>query len=546
MNENNSIGLESLISAVTIFKDRAQVTRTAKISLEIGEHLLLFDKLPRSVEEKSIQVNGKGNAILRDVKFKQTYYAEIPNTEIKKIYDELQKLQDEKLEITDKINQANKEKTFIENITTKLTSTNEKSNSTQLDPDKWVKMVEFYRSKQESIDNEIRNANIKNRSIDKKINKIQQEIENINDSQYKTKNQVEVLIEVKEASEVILDLSYIVYGPTWQPFYDLRVSSNNKRMHITYNALICQNTTENWDNVQISLSTAQPNISGQQPELAPWHISKMDHHYFDEMSAMPLGSAMEKTRGISSSPKKAKQMMPSEEAEDFEPLSQEEAPELDIESSDIETKATSVVFNVPGKNNIISDNHQHKVTIMMYDFPVHFRYSSVPKLAPYAYLKAKVINKTDYPFLAGATNVFLDNNFVANAKLDLVVPGEEFWTFLGVDESLKIEHKFLKKYHTQAGVFSKFNKFTYEYLITIINNKQSEEELVIWDQLPISEHEKIKINLISPEFKENNKNIKKNEDNFLEWFYKVKPAEKIEINFKFAVEYPEDMQITGL
>jgi len=53
-----------------------------------------------------------------------------------------------------------------------------------------------------------------------------------------------------------------------------------------------------------------------------------------------------------------------------------------------------------------------------------------PSFPPNAYLKAKVVNETDFPFLPGATKVFLDGDFVANSGMDLVAPAEEFWTFL--------------------------------------------------------------------------------------------------------------------
>ena len=60
-----------------------------------------------------------------------------------------------------------------------------------------------------------------------------------------------------------------------------------------------------------------------------------------------------------------------------------------------------------------------------------FEYNTVPKLAQHAFLRAKVINDSSYPFLAGPANVFLDKSFVTETKLTSTSPGEEFSCSLG-------------------------------------------------------------------------------------------------------------------
>ena len=219
---------------------------------------------------------------------------------------------------------------------------------------------------------------------------------------------------------------------------------------------------------------------------------------------------------------------------------------MQIQEAAVETKATSVVFVVNGNNTINSDNLPHKVTIAIHDFPAYFRYSTVPKLAPYAYLKAKVKNESTFPFLPGETNVFLDNNFVANAYMDPVAPLEEFWTFLGVDEGMKVVYKFIGKYEKNEGIISKKTKIIYEYLTVITNHKKTDEEIVVWDQLPISGNEHILVTLIEPKYDKNTDLLKMDSHKNMEWFFKPKAGEKIEIPFKFSVDYPKDSRIIGL
>ncbi|MCF8069067.1 MAG: mucoidy inhibitor MuiA family protein [Desulfobacterales bacterium] len=528
--------LESEILEATVYADRAMVTRVAEIKLQKGEHVLLFDNLPDVTERNSIQVNGKGKALLKDIKFTRLHFADITDEAVKVLYDKREKLSDEMTAANDVMTHAANEKVFVENITKKLTSTNKESTESVLDPAKWMEMVSFYRSRLDELDKEIRKTEKDKRAIQQELNKVNHEINEIANRQSKMKNQVSVLVNMKSDGPLTLMLSYIVYGPGWYPAYDIRVSTDKKNMNISYNAVIRQNTTENWNNVKIKLSTAKPNISGRQPELRPWYVDIMK----------PGTSApAEKSLGEAGAVRMDNQMFLSKSADD-KLKDEDDEQEMTIRTASIETKTTSVVFAVPGQNTVKSDNQEHKVTIGIENFAAQFRYSAVPRLSPYAYLKANVTNKTEYPFLPGKTSIFLDNNFVANARMNLVAAGEDFWTFLGIDEGIKVEHKLVKRYRKNEGIFTQKQKVIYEYLMEITNNKKTEEEIVIWDQIPISNNQAVVVELIEPQYKEDTDKLKKNEHDFLEWYFKPEAGEKITIPFQFSVEYPKDQKAVGI
>jgi len=529
--------IKSYISAVIVYNDRAEVTRTTTEKLDAGEHLLVFDFLPEVIEPNSVQVKGRGNATLKDIKFKAVHYEEVPDLDVKKLFEEIRKIEEAIAELDDKVEHAEKEKAFVEDIAKRLTVSTAKSEAFEFNPDKWIKMVEFYRAKNDELAREIRTAHKEKNILNDKFGKLSKEINDIGAAQQKRKNQVEATIIMNEPGELVLDLIYIVYGPSWEPVYDLRVSTDNKSMNLSYHAMIRQNTREDWNDVDLRLSTARPHISGEQPELSPWRIDVCKPMVMRSMSAP---SPVQVRAGS------ARQMFNKESAMEFEEESFDDVPEISAVESTVETGATSVLFAVGGKNTIVSGNDQHKVTILIKDFPAYFRYSSVPKLAQFAYLKAQVKNQTEYPLLPGKSNIFLDNNFVANSYLKLAAPGEEFWTYLGVDEGMKIEYKFINKYEVTEGVFSKTSKLMYEYLIVIKNNKKAEADLVIWDQLPVSGNEEIRVALVEPDYRKDSDSLKMNEDKYLEWFFKPKPGQEIKIPFKFSVEYPKNIIVSGL
>ena len=249
--------VESKITSVTVYSDRAQITRSATTYLTKGEHKILFDELPQSIEQNSIQANGKGNAIIRDVTFKTEQFAQITDESKKALNDELLALQDDKITYNDKKSQAQDEKRVVKDILTKLTSTTEKTEKVELDPEKWIKMVEFYRSKQETLDKEIRETDKFVRDINAEIDKIKRDIRELGQQAYKYKNMVEVLVDMQKDGNLTLDLSYIVYGPSWSPVYDIRVDSQEKTMNLTYKSNIFKQPVKT--GITLILNFLQPN-----------------------------------------------------------------------------------------------------------------------------------------------------------------------------------------------------------------------------------------------------------------------------------------------
>ncbi|MBN2402867.1 MAG: mucoidy inhibitor MuiA family protein [Spirochaetes bacterium] len=545
INENSGeITVDSKIDKITVYSDRAMITRTASVELNAGEQSLLFHNIPYEIDVNSVRVQGSGDAVLKDIQIKTAYFSEVQGEAVKKLFDRKKAIEDSLKEITDKLNEAKNEKKFIEAISVKLTSSSEKSGPVELSPDKWEKMVRFYRTRQEALNKEIRETGRARQQVQNQLNQVNNEIAHLQNRQNKSKYDIHALVQMKKRGKLKLNLSYLIYNTGWRPAYDMRVSTEEHKLNIAYNAVVRQNTAEDWDNVSLELSTARPGVGGQHPELTPWRISRFIPVYPKAAPSRDYeGSEMRKKEAMS----QMMNVMPSEkdEASAAEP-EEAPAPAIVSENAGVSSQTTSVVFQIPGRHSIPGNNEEHKVTIMLKEFDVNFRYSAVPKLTPYAYLKARAVNQTEYPMLPGNTNIFLDNNFVANARLQNVAPGEEFWTFLGIDEGIKVEHKLLKKDVSAEGVFSKINKVTYDYLIQLTSNKKHEEEIVVWDQIPIAESQDIKVELLEPQYQKDSGRLKKNELEYLEWMYKIKPGEKIKIQLKFSVTHPENMKVTGL
>ena len=524
------------IESVTLYRDRAQVVRSTTKEFPAGRYSLVFDNIPAAIDEHSLQVNRQGHAILHDVRLKKVFVKANSNARLDTLNKQLQDVKDKTREADDRLVQLKSEKTVITQIVAKATSPQEKNTQSNLDTTKWVKLADFHRERGIKLDKEIRQTEQQKRVHDEEQEKLTRQIVFLNTDQGKEKNQVEVAVEVTQTGKITLDLSYIVSGSSWTPLYDLRVNSDKKLIDLTYNAVIRQNTAEDWDNVKIKLSTAQPQLGGEVPTQTPQYLT-----LYDPTDVSVVGGGFKSKDRIDQSRGKAEFGNQQLNAKSEPVVIAKKLPlNAPVEVSKVEDQLSSAVFIIHEKNTIKSDNTPHKVQIMQQQMPVSLRYTSVPKLSPYAYLKAGVVNKTAYPLLAGTTNVFLDNNFVASAAIDTIAPNEMFWTHLGVDDGIKVKYKFINKFEEKSGVFTKSQKYTYEFQINVTNTKKHPIDLWVSDQLPISRDKEITIELLSA--KDHIEKI--TEHQFVLWKFNPKADEKISIPLKYSITFPVEKKLS--
>jgi len=211
---------------------------------------------------------------------------------------------------------------------------------------------------------------------------------------------------------------------------------------------------------------------------------------------------------------------------------------------------TSTSFQIPRKATIMSDSKPHKVTIAMIDLKPRFTYTTVPCKSPNVYLKATVTNTTtDVPFLAGPLSVFMDSNFVANSNIKTVSPQEHFGMFLGTDNGVKVEYKSMENKKKEGGGYftGKTNSEYCQYLISLKNTKAQEVSIAVYDHLPMSNDDMLKVKLLEPQLKEPNKDtgesIKLNKHNNVEWRLKLAAGAKQDITFAYSIEWPNGRNV---
>ena len=531
--------VNSTISAVTVYTDRAVITRSASVDLPGGTTELVFANLPQALNERSLQVSGRGTAqaLILDVSAKQTYVDFTPNARVKELEDQLKGLGKQVRGLDDRTNLLNTQQSMLDKMETALFAPPTKD-VPRPDLNQFTSSLNYLTEQKAKLTTERAALDEQREELSNKINTVQSQLNELRGAGGRAFKTVTVRVSAPQAGSLDVALSYTVPGASWAPSYDARVLSSERAVNLGYFGIVRQNTGEDWKEVALTLSTARPGLGGAAPVLTVWNVDVFNPILLRQRAEEGRLNMAKSAREVNAPTAVNMQTFTTGVADMAAP----EEKDAEMASATIEAGATSASFKIAAAASVPSDNSPQKVPITSATLKASPEYLTVPKRLATAYLTAKVVNSSDFPLLAGAMNVFLDGTFVATSSLRTVMSGEKFDLALGADEGISVKHKRVNKFTEDTGLTNSGKRITYEYLITVQNNKRTTERVIVADQIPLSRNEKIVVKQLTPAPGE----LKPTDEGSLKWTLDLKPGEKRELTVKFTIDYPNDVTVGGL
>ena len=535
----------SQLTAATVYLDRAVLTRTARVDLPAGQSELVFERLPAGLVDQSLQVTGRGTATatILDVSARTTFVAATPSMRVKALEDELIGLQQQDRAFADRLGHLSQQRALLAKIESAMTTPPTGDAATPRPTfEDWQKLLTFQTETLTRLTSEQQTVDRQRADLEAKIAAVEAQLNALRGQQpegraFKT---VTVRVAATTAGSLDVTLGYAVPGASWTPAYDARLRGETRVVELTYYGVVRNGTGEDWNNLALTLSTARPSMGGGAPELPAWIV--------DVSRPMPMPLAIEMRRKEMSERQAFNQMAVASAA----PMADARvAQDAGLAFSTIEAGTTSATFKIATPVTLASDSTSQKVAITSAKLPGNLQYQATPKLLEAAFLRASVTNTGEFPFLAGPVSTFLDDTFVATSRLKTVMPGERFELALGVDDAIAVKRHLVNRFAEDTGLTNSGRRVTYEFLVTITNNKKTAERVVFTEAIPVSRDEKIVVKLLTPLERELGtaavpKEVSREEDGKLVWRLDLKPGEQREIPLKVSIDHPADVQVVGL
>jgi len=539
--------LETTITAVTVYPDRARVTRRGKIGAEPAQYRLEIPELPLALSPESVRVSGRGTARARlgGVDVRRAFYTETPSTTAAELERRIKEIGDQETALTDEESMLKASLDFLNGLAQQGESYGKGLAYGKFSVKESTELLEFLNERTTAAQDRRRAIAVAKRELAREKEKLQRELKQIHSARPRERYAAIIELEAFTAGDLDVELTYVVGKASWTPLYDMRLTEGNEGdeseepgVEISYLAQVTQRSGEDWSGVNLTLSTARPALSATLPELSPWYVQV----YYP---SPPVMAAAAPSAGLAL--RKAARFAKEEEAEALEEddvlfaVPAMPPVEVTVAQAEVGQEGAAVTFTVAQPTDVPSDGSPHKTAVATLSLTPELDYLTAPKLVPAAYRRATITNDTEFVLLPGPTNIFYGDEFVGTTQLKHVAPNEEFKVFLGADDRIKVERKLVTR-QVDKRLLGDRRRLHYAYQIEVKNLRQRAEKVFVQDQLPVSGHEEIKVREeeIVP------RPDKKTDLGILEWELTMEPGQETKLTFEFTVEHPRNLTVTGL
>lgn len=274
--------VDSKVIEATVFKDRAMVTRSSNVILEKGENELVFSQLTTDLKDESVRISASGNGEIKivDVKVERKFTTEIRKDDIKQLQKKIDDLKNDMQVASDQIAVFESKKQFIESLKAEsIKYANQKILSTTNSTKEWTDILNFVDKNLKEIYLGLREQISKRSKLDEEIKSLQATINQSKTVEQKNYKEIIVKIDASQNAKAEVKASYIVNSASWYPIYDARVDSKSKQVELDFFGMIQQSTGEDWKNIKLTFSTADPLSIKSLPQLNPWFIDVVQMSY---------------------------------------------------------------------------------------------------------------------------------------------------------------------------------------------------------------------------------------------------------------------------
>lgn len=515
--------ISSEISDVVVYLKGAQVTRTANVSVGSGKSILLFKGLTPRLNANSLQVAAGNGITILSVNHSIDYL------ESQKSDALAQKLVNRRDELQDSIAlNKNSRQIYIKEREMLVSNQSIGGQQTGVNVEQLIKATDFFRQRLTEIEEKLFENNRTTLEMQRRLDKINRQLNELNARDDQPTSTIKVTISTNRNVNAPVELTYTVRDARWQPFYDIRVENTDAPVTLVYKAKVFQSTDENWDNVNLTLSTGNPTISNYKPELQPWFLYPGPVRRPEVMASMNI---------VEDDVELDEELIIEDKEEKARSVRIRGVSSLGKQNVTTIQQQTTTAFKIQIPYTIPSDNQGYDVAVSDHQVKADFQYATVPKRSPHVYLIAHIANWNELNLLTGQANIYFDQTYQGKTVLNPYSSEDTLNLSVGRDPGIIVERE-LQKDFSSKSFFGNNAKETKAWKITVRNSKNTKASVIMEDQYPISTNSDIKVELEKSDGAQVNP-----QTGMLNWDLNLAPGETKELRFIYTVRYPKEMDL---
>jgi uncharacterized protein (TIGR02231 family) len=508
--------IESRAVEITFFEDRAQVRRTATVTLQAGQQEVSIAGVTLLVDDTTLvaRIRGEGDARVLTSRVRRRMRTVAVATE-----DEIESLEEKQLQAWQALEEARVELTLTKNQRDRVVGL-EQSLLRAMYPvptgentgaEQWRGAFEKLVASAEELDGQYAEAVEAVAERRRAESRARVLLEQAKMEKPEIESTVEVQIEAEQEGSYELELEYYTPCALWRPSHIARLAGDRKSMSLRMFGTVWQQTGEVWNNVKCRFSTARPTQAAEAPLLRE-----------DVLYARPKTEQERRVVQV--------------EARDVDIAStgSERAGQVD-EMPGVDDGGEPLTLVAVENVSIPSTGEPFRVEVNQAQVDCETGLVAYPERSSVPFLRARGVWEHDIPVLAGPVVVMRGNEYAGRSRIDFVPPGERFELGFGVDSGISL-HRSLDDEHKTTAVTGK-NILHRTIKIFVSNLSDERRYLNVLERVPVSELEEVTVKKIQSE-------VTPDEDGFVEFAVELEPREVRTHEIRYRVEYGSKVRLT--
>lgn len=530
--EDGAKTLTTRVSEVTVYADRARVTRRSPLEAGDDTRRFAIRGLPGWIDEGSVRAlivpPSAGQVV--DVEVRSTFLARADAEEVRKaearvreVADEIASLDDERGVLDAQARQIDSIRAFsMEKLPKDAVTRDIKVSS-------YAEIVDFVAEGLRKNAKARRELEKKRRDLAPELQARQRTLAEVQEKAQLEQRTVLVTVSGTKGAAT-LELAYMTPGATWEPVTELRARPAAAVVTLASFAVVTQTSGESWDGAKIRLSTQRPGATLRIPELEALLVGGNGPSLARAMGAPEdtFARAVQEYEGKNVLLRKTElNAMVQEQRARQQRMGQV------FES--LESRGTTAHFEALSAATVRSDGRPVRVPLGTNELTAKHRVVAAPEASLNAARIVELVNDSKRPVLPGKVALYLDGAFLGTTETDFVAQGESFTLFTGTADGVKLARTLDRKRSNMAK-HGKRTRLTVSFLVTAENLAPEAVSVSLRDRIPVSETSEVKVDdvRILPE-------IKADRDGLLKWDVALAPRESKTFRVEYALEYPTDL-----
>lgn len=488
------------ITSVTLLEDRAYITRRLPVKLEAGQHSLSIAEVTPILADKTLSLKSsvaEHPIIVRELKVERSRLGQ-PTEEL---HQEMQKLAEKKARLaSQKTALSSHLKALRELGALQLQEMREDVSWGRVEPESWSLQLESLKAEEQKLDSEFWELHEREEEYKREARELYTKTSGETPKPTEVNASVVALVEVEEGFEGDLELTYCVPGACWRPYHRAEIREN--RLTFISSATVWQNTSEDWNQVELKLSTQRSAKTTVLPKLTEDQLSLVDHE---------------------------REIVLESREESVNHLEPNQGPTIPVVPG-IDDGGERLLLSAAESLTLPSHGRPQRSELFRFETEIELGLLARPEALSKVVSQSKQTNGSGRPLLAGPVDLVKEGAMVGTTWIDFVAPEQRFDLTWGAERSVSIKRRHQEK-EEKEKLLKGWVATTVVVDLYLSNLSGREQTVTITERVPVSESEDVKV-----EYDGSNSYGKAPPDKngFLEWVVTLPPEKRRKMTLRYT------------